>query len=152
MDNFLNMLGRLGLLAVALGLCGLKYLYTFTLEVHGIGGEAAYNLIIHDTYVVMTAWTVLLAVLVLSTGAASVKDMGSLKFLHSSYFLTMAIVAAYSLFNDVVAILGVSGAHSLILLIQIALEAVIVVFMGQQLIAALRSAGERAAHSFERTK
>lgn len=96
MDNILNMIGRLGLLAVALALCGLKFLYTFTIEVHEIGGAAAYNLLIHDVYVVMTAWTVLLALLVLSTGATSIKDMGSLKFLHTSYFLVMGIVAVYS--------------------------------------------------------
>lgn len=142
-----NMIGRLGLLAVALALCALKYLYTFTMEVHEVGGAAAYNLLLHDVYVVVTAWTVLLATLVLSTGAAAIKDMGSLKFLHTSYFLVMGCVAAFSLVNDLIALLHTSGAHTAILVVQLALEAGIVVSMGQQLRAMASSVGERAFHA-----
>ncbi len=144
MDNLKNMLGRLGLLAVALGLCALKFLYTFTLEVHATGGGAAYNLLIHDVYVVMTAWTVLLVLLVLSTGAASIKDMGSLKFLHTSYFLVMGLVAVYSLINDGLAVLSTGGAHTFILLVQLGLEIAIVVAMSHQIRAVAQSVGERA--------
>lgn len=147
MDSFLNMIGRLGLLAVALGLCGLKYLYTFTLEVHETGVGAVYNLLVHDVYVVMSAWTVLLALLVLSTGAASVKDMGSLKFLHTSYFLTMGIVAVYSFINDVLAMLVTSGAHTVFLLVQLGLEVAIILSMGHQLLAVAKSIGDRATHA-----
>jgi hypothetical protein len=152
MNKFLNMVGRLGLLAVALALCVLKLLYTGTLEIHGTGAGAFYDLVVHDIYVVMTAWTVLLAMLVLSTGAASVTDMGSLKFMHTSYFLVMGFVAGYSFINDTLAIIATNGAHTVILLVQMGLEAAIVIFMGQQLLAALKIIGERASnatHNFQ---
>lgn len=80
MADVKDMVGRLGLLSIALALCALKYLYTFTLELHTTGGEAGYILLLHDVYVVVTAWTVLLAVLVITTGTASISEMGSLKF------------------------------------------------------------------------
>jgi hypothetical protein len=147
MDKFLNMLGRLGLLAVALALCGLKLLYTGTFLIQETGAGALYSLAIHDIYVVMSSWSVLLAILVLSTGAASVKDMGSLKFLHSSYFLVMAIVAFYSLINDVLAIITTAGgAHTVVLLAQMGLEVAIVLSMGQQLLAVAKTIGDRATH------
>jgi hypothetical protein len=144
MNKFLNMLGRLGLLAVALALCALKLLYTGTLEIHETGGGAFYNLMVYTLYVVMTTWTVLLVLLVLSTGAASVNDMGSLKFIHTSYFLVMAFVAGYSFINDVLAVIATSGAHTVILLVQMGLEAAIVLSMLQQLRSAFMSIGQRA--------
>lgn len=136
------MVSRLGLLGLALIPCALKFLYTFTLELHTMGGSAAYILMLHDTYVVMTAWTVLLAVLVVTTGAAAISDMGNMKFLHSAYFTSMAAVAAYSVLNDIFAISGALGAHSTVLVVQLILEVVVVGLMGQQLWAAVRHVGE----------
>lgn len=141
MASVKDMVGRLGLLAIAMALCAMKFLYTFTLELHTTGGEAAYILILHDVYVAATLWTGLLAMLVMTTGAASIKDMGSLKFLHSSYFLFMAAVAAYSIFNDAIAMSAAVGAHNYILLSQFGLELVIVLLMGQQLWSVVASFG-----------
>lgn len=139
-----DLIGRLGLLGLSMLLCILKYLYTFTLELHSTGGEAAYVLIVHDAYVIAGGWTVLLAVLVMTTGAAKIDDMGKLRFLHSSYFTVMAGIAAFSIFNDAVAMGHAIGAHNWILLAQFALEVLVLVLMGQQLWAAVKAIGSGA--------
>ena len=146
-----DMIGRLGLLGLALAVCVLKFFYTFTLELNTTGGEAAYILMLHDTYVLMTAWTALLAILVITTGSASIKDMGNLKFLHSSYFLVMAAVAAFSIVNDAGAMSNAVGAHNWILLFQFGGEIALVLLMGQQLLHVITSLGQKtlgAAQNF----
>ncbi len=143
MSKATDMIGRLGLLAIALFVCVNKYLYTFTLELNTTGGSAAYILLLHDIYVIMTAWTVLLAVLVLTTGTASVNDMGKLKFLHSLYAVVMAAVATFSVLNDAGAMAHAMGAHQWILLVQFTGEVFIVIAMGQQLWVIVKSFGTK---------
>lgn len=147
MTQVTDMLGRLGLLGLALFVCVMKLLYTFGLELNTTGGEAAYILVVHDVYVAMTLWTTLLVVLVLTTGAAAVGDLGRLKFLHTTYFLAMAAVAAFGVVNDAGAMTKAIDARQWVLLAQFTGEVLIVFAMGQQLWAVLMSLGQRAVQA-----
>lgn len=141
MSSATDIIARLGILALALAVCVLKFMYTMGLEMHSTGGEALYVLIIHDATVVMATWTVVLALVVLTSGQGALDQMGSVRWLHSAYFTAMAAVAVFFLLNDFPAISRVAGGQSYFLEGQLALEVVVVVLMGQQLWSAVKSAG-----------
>jgi hypothetical protein len=145
MSTVTDIVTRLGILALALVVCVLKFMYTLGLEMHATGGEALYILIIHDATVVMATWTVVLGLVVLTSGQGALNQMGSVRWLHSAYFTAMAAVAVFFLLNDFPAISRVAGGQSYFLEGQLALEVVVVVLMGQQLWSAVTTAAHNVA-------